>query len=294
MSEPTRAVFNIMRFSIRDGPGIRTTVFFKGCPLDCWWCHNPEGRRSGQETVFWPSRCIRCGACAEVCPTGAVKGEGECLTCGACVDACHSGAREMVGRIMTPSELLDEICKDRVFYDQSGGGVTFSGGEPLIEPDFLEAVLDGCRAEGLHVAVDTCGHVPPDVIRRIAPRVHLFLYDLKLMDPARHREFTGASNELILGNLRALAGDGASVVVRIPVIPGVNDDEGNIQQVAHFLGELGLQDVQLLPYHGSARDKYRRLGKPYRMEDLKPPSASGLARISGLLEKQGLTVQAGG
>jgi len=294
MSQPTAVVFDIMRFSIRDGPGIRTTVFLKGCPMDCWWCHNPESRSSLREPVFWSGRCIRCGACRDACPTGAVSGEGTCTLCGTCVEACPTRAREIIGRDMTAEELMVEIRKDRVFYEESGGGVTFSGGEPLMAHEFLEAVLDQCIREGVHTAVDTCGYVPPMVLRRLSKKVGLFLYDLKLMDDEKHRTFTGVSNEQILKNLEELASMHASVMVRIPIIPGVNDDDGNIERTGEFLSRLGLTQVRLLPYHTTAMDKYRRLRRPYRLENLEPPPVDRLAALSQKLESYGMKVGIGG
>jgi pyruvate formate lyase activating enzyme len=294
MSEPRRVVFDIMRFSIRDGPGIRTTVFFKGCPLDCWWCHNPESRAPELETIRRDARCIRCGACREACPTGAASGKGVCTLCGACVAACPTGAREIVGRAMTVAEILAEVLKDRAFFEESGGGVTFSGGEPLADPPFLATALDACRAEGLHTAVDTCGHAPTPVVRGIGGRTDLFLYDLKLMDDARHREYTGVSNALVLRNLAALAEDSRNVAIRFPVIPGVNDDEENVMATGRFLADLGFAKIHLLPYHGTASEKYRQLGKPYRLASLRPPSAERLAAMCRTLESFGLNVQVGG
>lgn len=294
MPDIRRVVFDIMRFSIRDGPGIRTTVFFKGCPLDCWWCHNPESRSSGLELMVRDARCIRCGACREACPTGAASGEGVCTLCGACVAACPTGAREIVGRAMTVGEILAEVRKDRVFFEESGGGVTFSGGEPLADPAFLAAALGACRAEGLHTAVDTCGHAPTPVVRDIGARADLLLYDIKLMDGARHIEYTGVSNDLILRNLAALAEVSRNIIIRFPVIPGVNDDDDNVMQTGRFLSDLGLGEVHLLPYHGAASEKYRQLGKPYRLASSRRPSPERLAAVSRALESFGLRVQVGG
>jgi pyruvate formate lyase activating enzyme len=207
----TGIVFDIKKFSIHDGPGIRTTIFFKGCPLRCWWCHNPEGLTPEPELMIRANRCIRCDACLDVCPHGAISRDGDkvftdvakCLRCGTCVAACYAEARQIVGQEMAAAQVMAEIERDVPFYDESGGGATFSGGEPLLQPDFLCELLSACRARGIHTAVDTCGFAPWEVLDSVRKYVDLFLYDLKLMDEARHRAFTGVSNALILSNLRA-------------------------------------------------------------------------------------------
>ena len=299
---PTGLVFDIQRFSLHDGPGIRTTLFLKGCPLRCWWCHNPESQAAGLELIRWPQRCIGCGACLEACPAGAITPAGDvdparCTLCGACVDACHAQARQLVGRDMTVAQALAELERDRPFYDQSGGGVTISGGEPLAQPDFLLALLRACRQADLHTALDTCGHAPWPLLDAVRPYVGLFLYDLKLIDPGRHRQVTGVSNELILDNLRALAAHGHRLILRLPVIPGVNDDDDNIRRVAAL---AAIERVDLLPYHRTALDKYRRPRtggfetRPYPHPDLAPPTPDRLAEIAGIFCAHHLTVHIGG
>jgi pyruvate formate lyase activating enzyme len=292
-------VFDIKRFSIHDGPGIRTTIFLKGCPLNCWWCHNPEGQRMEPELILRPERCIGCGACLDVCESGAVVLEGDvivtrrarCTACGACVDVCYTEARELVGRHMTVDQVMDEIGQDVAFYDQSGGGVTFSGGDPLAQPAFLRDLLRACQTRGVHTALDTCGHAPWEVLDGVREDVDLFLYDLKLMDDARHREFTGVSNELILGNLEALSRKGHQIVLRVPIIPGINDDEENLRRIAVLAADLpSLERVDLLPYHRIGRDKYQRLGRPCPMPDIDPPSQAELATIEEMLQGFGLRV----
>lgn len=292
MSERTRLVTDILRFSIRDGPGIRTTVFFKGCPLACEWCHNPEGQKAAPELVFRPSRCVRCGACQEVCPTGAASDRGVCTVCGVCVESCPSGAREILGRAMTVREVVDEIRKDLVFFDESGGGATFSGGEPMLDPEYLEDLLKACRRLGIQTAVDTCGYAPQEAFRKIADETDLFLYDLKVMDPEKHRTLTGVSNELIIENLRVLATRKARIIVRFPVVPGINDDSENVSAMGRLLADLGIGVVELLPYHGLAKEKYRLLRRPYRLEDVGRPTPASLAAISGALESFGLRAMA--
>ena len=221
-------IFDIKRYSINDGPGIRTTVFFKGCPLQCRWCHNPEGQSFTPEVMVRSARCLKdCSECLAVCPEGALSKSGailaldriHCTACGECAEMCPTQAIEIVGRRLSPAELLREIEKDRVFHEESGGGVTFSGGEPLSQPDFLDEVLDLCRKKEIHAAVDTCGLAAPDVLERIAAQTELFLFDLKTMDEQRHIAFTGESNRLVLENLKRLAAMGKKIIVRIPVVP---------------------------------------------------------------------------
>jgi pyruvate formate lyase activating enzyme len=296
-------VFDIKKYSIHDGPGIRTTVFLKGCPLACQWCHNPESQATGRERIFRESRCIRCGACVAACTQRAISWDGDgprtsrekCTLCGACVEACTSEAREIVGREMTVAQVMDEIRRDVAFYDESGGGVTFSGGEPLMQPGFLRALLRACRREEIHTALDTCGYAPWDTLDAIRRTVDLFLYDLKLLDEARHREFTGASNALILSNVQALSQGGQEIILRVPVIPGVNDDEESSRQIGVFAASLPhLREVDLLPYHHTAIDKYERLGRAYALAGARPPSAMRMSAIAGVLQSFGLRVKIGG
>ncbi len=294
-------VFNIMRFSLHDGPGIRTTVFFKGCPLSCWWCHNPESRSPAPELMYSEDRCVRCWSCVTACPNHAISwvngpiwDRTVCQHCGACAEACPTGARQQVGRWMSVAEVVGEASRDTVFFDQSGGGVTLSGGEPLMQAEFVEKVLDSCRERGIHTAIETCGAAPRSTVLRLSKKTDLILYDLKLMDPVKHRQFIGASNENILANLRALAGEHKAVLVRIPLIPGVNDDNDNIEQMRTFLHSIGLFQVDLLPYHEIGVDKYRRLGLEYRLEGLKPPGAEQIEEIAKQLQSDGFAVRVGG
>lgn len=296
-------IFDIKKFSIHDGPGIRTTVFLKGCPLSCWWCHNPESQNPQPELVFWESRCIRCGACLEVCDHGAISWDGEvtatdrgkCTLCGDCVEACYAEAREMVGQEMTVAQVMEEIERDLPFYDQSGGGVTFSGGEPLLQRDFLLALLRACQERAIHTAVDTCGFASWEKLDSVRRHVGLFLYDLKLMDDARHRKFTGVSNELILENLHMLSARGHDIFLRVPVIPGINDDEESVRRIGTFAAALPhLDEVDILPYHQAAAEKHRRLNKVYGLPETRPPSDERMAEIAQILEEFGLQVKIGG
>lgn len=296
-------VFDIKKFSIHDGPGIRTTVFFKGCPLSCWWCHNPESQALEPERIYWENRCIRCGACQEVCEQEAISFEGDfpltdderCTLCGSCVQACYSQAREIVGREMVAAQVIAEIERDIPFYEESGGGVTFSGGEPLSQVGFLLALLQACQERDIHTAVDTCGFAPWESFDRIRERVGLFLYDLKLMDNLRHRKFTGVSNDLVLKNLQALSQRGHHIALRVPIIPGINDDDENLHQMGAFAAGLPhLDRLDILPYHHAATSKYERLDKSYGLSQARPPSDERMAEIAEALRGFGLPVKIGG
>jgi len=296
-------IINIMKYSIHDGPGIRTTVFFKGCPLNCLWCHNPESQGFGQELMYRPDRCIGCGQCLKICPNGAVISmagkleylRDQCQACGACCRVCHAGVRELVVTTMSVSEVMAEIEKDLVFYDESGGGVTFSGGEALMQPVFLLEILKGCRKKEIHTAVETCGYVNLEYLQTMSDYVDLFLYDLKLMDRQKHQGVTGVPNELILNNLRWLAEHHPQVIVRVPIIPGINDDEENLSQIGNFVASLKrVAELHILPYHKAGEDKYQRLGLTYLLPDIQSPDKGRMEQIVGQLEQFGLKVKIGG
>jgi pyruvate formate lyase activating enzyme len=292
-----------MRFSVNDGPGIRTTVFFKGCPLSCLWCHNPESLQRATEIVLRDDRCIQCGECLTACTHGAIsRDDGRvvtdralCSRCGDCVAHCYADARELVGREMTPDDVMRQVLQDRLFFDQSGGGVTFSGGEPLLQHEFLLALLTASKQEGLHTVLDTTGHTTPQILERIAPLVDLFLYDLKMMDDAQHRSYTGVSNRLPLENLRHLVEGEKEIIVRIPLIPGVNDDSDNIRSSGELLASLhGIREVHVLPYHTTGVSKYHRIGKSYALSTLKPPDHDAVMRAIGVLRRYVPSVIVGG
>jgi pyruvate formate lyase activating enzyme len=296
-SEPSAVIFNIQRFSIHDGPGIRTVVFFKGCPLSCRWCHNPESQNFGLDVLYSAERCRLCAACVAHCPHHAiVRAEDQmlltddCVRCGTCVDFCSAEARAIAGRFLTVRQILDEIERDTVFYDESGGGVTFSGGEPLRHPEILEVLLHKCRARRIHSAIETCGAAPREAVLRLCSHADIVLYDLKLIDSDRHREYTGAPNRNILENLVALAAVHHNLVVRVPLVPGVNDRPADAGDFRRFLAGIRFRRLDIVPYHRVGVGKYRRLGREYLLEDTQPPSEEEMAELAATLEAAGIPV----
>lgn len=248
-------------------------------------------------------RCIRCEACETACPQGAISRNGDrtitnvehCTLCGTCVEACYAGARELVGREMTVDEVMIDIGRDVVFFDQSHGGVTFSGGEPLLQPDFLGALLQACKEREIHTALDTCGFATWKTLESIRPYVDLFLYDLKLMDSTQHQRFTGVPNELILKNLQMLSKAGHNIILRVPIVPGINDDDQNVRQIgAYARDSLGLNRLDILPYHHTAADKYERLMKDYGLHETRPPTDDKMNQVAEILQGFGLQVRIGG
>ena len=251
-------IFDIERNSLVDGPGIRTTVFFKGCNLHCAWCHNPESQSKNIQMMFYASKCVSCGNCKEKCPNSLEK----CDLCGNCTIFCAHGAREICGKEYTVDEVMSEILKDKLFYEASGGGVTFSGGECMLQIDFLLELLKACKAEGIHTAVDTAGHIPYEYFEKIFPYTDLFLYDFKCFDTETHKKYTGVGNELILQNLARLLKEKVPLWIRIPIIPDVNDSEDEIKSILGFITENGkAEKIELLPYHTMGEHKYAAIGK---------------------------------
>lgn len=320
LPQSTGILFDIRKYSIHDGPGIRTAIFFKGCPLHCAWCHNPESQSFQPELILHPNRCIACEACVPACPNGAIEilpharslcdtpswgSQGErgslvtnrakCQICGTCADVCFAEARQLVGRMYSIDEVMGEIGSDRVFYEQSGGGVTFTGGEPISQHPFLLALLQAAKARSLHTVLDTSGFCSWKALDEVRPFVDLFLYDLKFMDDSRHRQYTSVSNTLILQNLHKLAEAGHAIRVRIPVIPGINDDGENLRASGGFLSGLpGVQQVDILAYHRSAEPKYQNLGMTYTLPGLESPSTGRMQEIAIFLRGFGLQVSIGG
>ena len=300
---PTQSVqgliTDIKRFAVHDGPGVRTTIFLKGCGLHCVWCHNPETIDLNAELMLYLEQCIGCGACFTVCPTGAheVTEDGHvlhrelCISCGSCVEACDVGALKLAGNKTTVADLMEVIRQDIPFYQVSRGGVTLSGGEPLVQPKFAKKLLQQCKEEGIHTALDTSGSVRWQVLERVLPYVDLVLYDLKHISPSRHRRYTGASNHLILENMKRLADYGVPVEVRMLIIPTINDSCSFINRAAKFLASLNnITAVRLLAYHHLAGSKYRRLDKPDTLPEVASPTEDQLQHIAGWIERYDLKV----
>jgi len=297
-------IFDIKRYAINDGPGIRLTIFFKGCPLNCRWCHNPESISSQAQKMFAAGKCIGCGECVRVCPLQAceltTEGIGtdreRCNLCGNCASVCPTLATEVSGRTQSVDELMQIITKERPFFDQSGGGVTVSGGEPLLYPEFLRDILDACGSQGIHRCIDTSGLAKTDILLDIAQRTELFLYDLKLMDCEKHKRWTGVGNELILHNLQILAATGAAICIRIPLITGINADAANLVSTAEFIAGLpgAKKSVNLLPFHNIAQGKDQKLGHKRNLTLLSEPTAAEQQQAIDIFSDHGLNAEIGG
>jgi pyruvate formate lyase activating enzyme len=300
----TGVVFNIQRYSIHDGPGIRTTAFLKACPLRCLWCQNPESQIKRPEIFFVSENCKGCGACAEVCPQGAIQViEGlartdreVCIGCGECTGACPNEARNLMGSIASAQEVFEELAADEIFYQRSGGGVTLSGGEPLAQPRFATEVLRLCKESSIHTALDTCGHASWETVRQVLEYVDLVLYDLKHMDPEQHERYTGVTNEVILENAKRIHQLGIPMLARVPVIPGYNDAAENMMATALFIAtELGESTgVHLLPYHRLGETKHVRMEQPDRPLATEPPRDEQMEEVREAIESFGLEVHLGG
>jgi pyruvate formate lyase activating enzyme len=290
-------IFNIERFAVHDGPGIRTIVFLKGCPLRCRWCQNPEGQRLRPELAVFPDQCLGCERCLGVCPSEAISvGEGgittdwkRCTGCLRCCEVCPSGARRSMGRLMSPNEVLTEVLKDRPFYRRSGGGVTLSGGDPVMQIDFSARLLELFHGEGIHTAIETCGFAEWKDLERLLSHTDMVLYDLKHMDSTRHQYGTGAGNGRILANAQRISRLGLDLVIRVPIIPGYNDTEECVLSTARFVREkTNARKIELLAYHTLGVTKYERMGKRYRLPDASPVEEREILPLKRLIEKQGL------
>jgi pyruvate formate lyase activating enzyme len=297
-------IFNIQGYCIHDGPGIRTIVFFKGCPLRCVWCQNPEGQLFRPEIFLYREKCTGCGRCVPVCPNNAITLYGDkshtnrelCNGCGKCAEICPNDARILVGKWLTVEETLERVKKDKVFYDSSGGGVTLSGGEPLLQHEFACELLKLCKNSGIHTAIETSGYAEWAIIRKVLEYCDLVLYDFKLMDPILHKKYTGVSNEIILENAKKICSEfSIPVWARIPIIPGYNDSYENLENTAKFISELpkgSITQVNLLPYHRLGESKLDHLERPSL--SINPPSQEKLSEIKKIFESHGLKTFIGG
>ena len=305
MSDPRGTIFDIKRFAVHDGPGIRTTVFLKGCPLSCLWCHNPESMKIERQIVFFQSKCIGCGECFKRCPNNAIEAtpqgrkyyRDKCTLCGTCVEYCYAEATVMQGKVASVKEVIEEVKKDMPFYENSGGGVTLSGGEPTMQSEFCIALLRESRKAGMHTALDTSGYVKWETFSKILDYVDLVLYDIKHMDRVKHKKYTGLSNELILSNLRKLGEMDIAIEIRMPVIPGINDSEDNLSAVSRFLHEMkNIQRIKLLPYHRLGEGKYERLDMVYELKGIEPPDKGRMEQLVDFMSScvpSGISVSSG-
>lgn len=295
-------IFNIQKFCIHDGPGIRTTVFFKGCPLKCMWCHNPESQEFHKELMIDKEKCTNCGKCIKGCSSGVISINqnhvendlDKCVYCENCIDLCVNNVRQIIGKEYTINELMKEIKKDTIFYENSGGGVTFSGGEAISQIDFVEDLAEGCKYENIPVALDTSGYAPFSYFERIKDYVDLFLYDIKLIDEDLHKKYTGVSNKLILENLKRLSDIGANINLRIPLIEGINTSDDFVISVLNVIRKCNILSINLLPYHDTGKDKYARLNRSYNNESMKKPSDERMCEIENMFRSNGYKVKIGG
>ncbi|MDW7738442.1 MAG: glycyl-radical enzyme activating protein [Bacillota bacterium] len=292
-------IFNVQRFSLYDGPGIRTTVFFKGCPLSCWWCHNPEGIGGEAKLVVETRSCIGCASCVTICPEGALSLNDQnmavidynrCNLCRKCLEVCPTGALELIGREVTVDELVDELLKDRIIFEESGGGVTLSGGEPLQQDEFIINLLKALKKEQIHTVVDTSGCAPWETIEEVAKWTDLFLYDLKLVDRDKSMKYTGVTGDNIRLNLQKMNSKGINILIRVPLIPTVNDDPESLRLLGEFLRECGITDLELLSYHKHGIHKKKKLGEKYQLADVVPPVVKEIKKIVSILSQYGLNV----
>lgn len=290
-------IFDIQRYSVHDGPGIRTLVFFKGCPLRCYWCCNPESTKRKKELALFSRNCIGCYNCVNICPEKAISvikdivvtDRAKCNVCGECEVVCYANARKIIGREMSVSQVFKEIRKDKPFYYRSNGGVTLSGGEPTLWPEFARDLLQECVNDRINTAIETSGYTPWENLESLVPVTGLFLFDLKNMDDKKHRKYTGVSNKLILVNLVKLSRLTDRIIIRIAVIPGFNDSEKNVAETARFVKGLKvIKEIDLLPYHRLGISKYERIGEEYKLKGLSPPPEGKIARLKDIVSSFGL------
>lgn len=300
----TGTIFNIQKFSVHDGPGIRTTVFMKGCPLECLWCANAESMNPNSEPGFIRSRCDNCEKCLEICPEKAIYTDSNndiqfnrdrCNACGECVAVCSPRAISIYGRRVTIDEVFKEISKDKTFYEGSSGGITASGGEPLQQADFVASLFQKCKENGIETCLDTSGYSNPDKFREVLAFTDYILYDIKHMDSDSHKHFTGVINNLILVNAAISAESGIPMLFRIPLIKEVNDTEANIRETAEFIKQLGNNGtIELLPYHRLGIGKYQTLNKSYLGEEFLAPTSEETEAVKKIIEEYGISCSVGG
>jgi pyruvate formate lyase activating enzyme len=293
-------VTNIQGYSLHDGPGIRTVVFFKGCGLECRWCSNPECISARPEAGFIKALCTKCGQCAGVCPAGALAisenshpqiDRALCTGCGKCAEACSYKALVLYGKQMSAAEIFDAVKADKMFYEASGGGVTASGGEALLQPQLVSEFFEKCWQAGINTCIETSGYAPESAVKQVLPHTDYILFDLKIMNPEKHREFTGKPNDLILGNAKTAAASGKKTLFRMPLIPGVNDGSQNVIETADFLRSLGKEflRIELMPYHRLGKGKYDSLGKPYLLRDVSALEPESIEPVKKMFDDRGIS-----
>jgi pyruvate formate lyase activating enzyme len=301
MWNKTGIIYDIQRFSLHDGPGIRTIIFFKGCPLRCKWCCNPESQMKNNQIMYIKNNCIDCRKCIQVCPTGAIDLENKkiihtkCIACGKCVEVCYANALQMIGKEITVKEVFTEIQKDSVYYKHSNGGITLSGGEALSQPEFATELLKACKNAGYNTSIETTSFASLESINKVLEYVDLVLLDIKVMNSKLHKVYTGQSNDLILNNIKHIVDTGKEVIIRIPLIPSVNDTDENISKTINFIKELQLiKEVHILPYHRLGINKYDYLGYDYLLKHKLTPEEEHIESIKDMFEKEGFICKIGG
>ncbi len=301
--EPAGTIFDIQRFSTGDGPGIRTLVFFKGCPLRCIWCANPESQKAEPEIIYYSNKCVGCGRCVESCPDGAIHPDDEfglitdairCSSCGVCENVCWHDARKLLGKRYTVSEVMDIVARDKLAYETSGGGVTLSGGEPLSQPGFAEALARRLKEEQISTAIETCGNVAWETLAHLLPYLDLVFFDIKHLSPGAHQRFTGASNAVALENLTRLSEVFDNVTARIPFIPGCNDDDDTIRGILEYVKlKTRVTKVEIMPYHRLGLSKYRGLGRIYDLAHVEPVNRNDIMYLEEMGHEMGMEVKVG-